>query len=169
MTLQANSMPAVQFTRLYPDVPQPTRAHPTDAGVDLVAYDIDESAGAPGRTAWVRGVWERSVIYPGGAVMIGTGIAAAIPAGYVGLLFARSSLGAKMRLDLANGAGVIDSEYRGEIKAMLRNTGSANQAVARGQRIAQLVVVPVNLTPWVEVENLDVTERGEGGFGSTGA
>lgn len=169
MTLQTNVMPAVQFTRLYPDVPQPTRAHLTDAGVDLVAYDIDESAGAVGCTAWVRGVWERSVICPGGAVMIGTGIAAAIPVGYVGLLFARSSLGSKMRLDLANGAGVIDSEFRGEIKAMLRNTGSVNQTVSRGQRIAQLVVVPVNLAPWVEVEDLGVTERGEGGFGSTGA
>lgn len=169
MTLQTNATPAVQFTRLYPDVPQPTRAHPTDAGVDLVAYDIDESAGAAECTVWIKGVWERSVIRPGGAVMIGTGIAAAIPVGYVGLLFARSSLGAKMRLDLANGTGVIDSEYRGEIKAMLRNTGSVNQTVSRGQRIAQFVVVPVNLTPWVEVENLGITERGEGGFGSTGA
>lgn len=169
MTLQTNAMLPVQFTRLYLDVPQPTRAHPTDAGVDLTAYDIDESAGAPVCTAWSKGAWDRSVIEPGGAVMIGTGIAAAIPVGYVGLLFARSSLGAKMRLDLANGTGVIDSEYRGEIKAMLRNTGSANQTVSRGQCIAQLVVVPVNLTPWVEVENLGATERGEGGFGSTGA
>lgn len=155
-----HNMPPVEFTRLHPDVPQPMRAHPTDAGVDLTAdclmYDerfMD---------------WESEFIPVGRNSVFGTGVRVAIPEGYVGLLFARSSLGVKRRLDVANGTGVIDADYRGEVQVCLRNTGRRTASIERGERIAQLVVVPVNLTPWVEVEQLNTTERGNGGFGSTG-
>lgn len=168
MTIPTHTMPPVQFERIYPGVPEPRRAHPTDAGVDLTAYSADHSTSTFISTYTKSERWSRTTIGPGDALTIGTGIAVAIPEGYVGLLFARSSLGVKMRLDLANGTGVIDSGYRGEVKAVLRNTGTRNQIVKQGERICQLVVVPVNLTPWVEVEHLDATERGEGGFGSTG-
>lgn len=159
MTIPTHTLPAVAYKRLHDDVPTPTRAHPTDAGVDLTAYGTERST---------SGKWVASNIVPGGTFTIHTGIAAAIPTGYVGLLFARSSLGVKMRIDLANSVGVIDSDYRGEIKAVLRNTGTTSQTITQGQRICQLVVVPVNTVPWVEVERLDATDRGEGGFGSTG-
>ena len=149
----------VRYTTIHPDVPTPTRAHPTDAGVDLVAWSTDESG--PG--------WLGSTIPYDSTLIVGTGVKVAIPEGYVGLLFVRSSLGIKRHLDLANGTGVIDSDYRGEIKVCLRNTGPTHQYVKRGDRICQLVIVPVHLNPWVEVDTLDETERGEGGIGSTGA
>lgn len=163
MTLQANSMTAVQFTRLYPDVPQPTRAHPTDAGVDLVAWSSEHSdPESPGE-------WVGSTIPVGNTCMFGTGIAAAIPEGCVGLLFVRSSLGVKHNVTLANGTGVIDADYRGEIKVCLRANGPFGAMIRRGDRIVQMVTVPVNLAPWVEVDGLGATERGGGGFGSTDA
>lgn len=158
-TIPTHTMPPVQFTRLHPDVPQPVRAHPTDAGVDLVAWDCKPES---------TGEWVCSTIPVGTSAMFGTGVAAAIPEGYVGLLFVRSSLGAKHNVTLANGTGVIDSDYRGEIKVCLRANGPFGAYIKRGQRIVQMVTVPVNLTPWVEVENLDATDRGEGSFGSTG-
>lgn len=163
MTIPTHTIPPVQFTRLHPDVPQPVRAHPTDAGVDLVAWSSEHSnPDSPGE-------WVGSTIPVGTSAMFGTGVAAAIPEGYVGLLFVRSSLGTKHNVTLANGTGVIDSDYRGEIKVCLRANGPFGAYINRGQRIVQMVTVPVNLTPWVEVEHLDATERGEGGFGSTGA
>ena len=112
--------------------------------------------------------WEVDIIQPGYSRIYGTGIAAAIPEGYVGLLFVRSSLGVKRHLDIANGTGVIDAPYRGEVMVCLRNTGNKAATITRGERIVQMVTVPVNLTPWVEVDDLDDTERGEGGIGSTG-
>ena len=162
-TIPTYTMPPVQFTRLHPDVPQPVRAHPTDAGVDLVAWDNERTT--PGST----GEWVGSTIPVGTSAMFGTGVAAAIPEGYVGFLFVRSSLGVKHNVTLANGTGVIDSDYRGEIKVCLRANGPFGAYIKRGQRIVQMVTVPVNLTPWVEVEHLNNTERGEGGYGSTGS
>lgn len=158
-TIPAHTMPAVEFTRLHPDVPTPRRAHPTDAGVDLVAWDCKPES---------TGEWVCSTIPAGGTSTFGTGIAAAIPEGYVGLVFVRSSLGVKYGVTLANGTGVIDAGYRGEIMVCLRNDSPLGVLINRGQRIVQMVTVPVNLTPWAEVEHLNTTERGEGGFGSTG-
>lgn len=152
----------VQFTKTHPDVPTPTRAHPTDAGVDLTAWDskpVHEED---------HGEWVGCTIPTGTTRTFGTGIEAAIPEGYVGLLFVRSSLGVKHGVTLANGTGVIDSDYRGEIQVCLRCDGPYGTFIRRGDRIVQMVVVPVNLNPWVEVDQLDATERGEGGFGSTG-
>ena len=151
----------IEFSKVHPDVPTPKRAHPTDAGVDLTAWSID--------TGEEQGTdWETDVISPGVSRVFGTGVRVAVPEGYVGLLFARSSLGVKRRLDVANGTGVIDAGFRGEVKVCLRNTGRIHARLERGERIAQLVVVPCDLEEWVEVEHLGDTDRGEGGFGSTG-
>ena len=109
-----------------------------------------------------------TVIAPHGRVMIPTGIAVAIPEGYVGIMAVRSSMGAKRGINLANGIGVIDSDYRGQLHATLHNTTDAPYTVQCGDRIAQLMIVPV-LRPAIQVvTELPETERGEGGFGSTG-
>lgn len=106
-------------------------------------------------------------IAPNQTVFAGTGIAMQIPQGYVGLVFARSGLACKQGLAPANKVGVIDSDYRGEIKVALHNHSSSIQRVLQGERIAQIVVVPY-LTCEFSEDELDQTERGEGGFGSTG-
>lgn len=152
----------IEFSKVHPDVPTPRRAHPTDAGVDLTAWSID--------TGDEQGTdWETDVISPGVSRVFGTGVRVAVPEGYVGLLFARSSLGVKRRLDVANGTGVIDAGFRGEVKVCLRNTGRSHARLERGERVVQMVVVPCDLEEWVEVAHLDNTERGEGGYGSTGS
>lgn len=108
------------------------------------------------------------VIAPHERVMIPTGIAVAIPEGYVGIMAVRSSMGAKHGINLANGIGVIDSDYRGQLHVTLYNTTEAPYTVHSGDRIAQLMVMPV-LRPAIKVvDALPETERGTGGFGSTG-
>ena len=108
-------------------------------------------------------------IQPGQRVMIPTGLAIALPdASYVALIFARSGLGVKHGIVPANCVGVIDSDYRGELIVPLRNFGDKPYTVQPGERIAQLVLLPVFLLPVEEVEELSQTQRGEGGFGSTG-
>lgn len=135
---------------LDPDLPKPTRAHADDAGLDLRA-----------RTP-VR-------LLPGERAVVATGIAVAIPPGHVGLVCARSGLAARAGLGLVNGPGVIDAGYRGEVSVILVNHDpSATIEIARGERIAQLVVAPIaTITPSF-VSALDDTVRGAGGFGSTG-
>ena len=108
------------------------------------------------------------VIEPHGRVMIPTGIAAAIPEGYVGIMAVRSSMGVKNGINLANGIGVIDSDYRGEMRVTLHNTTDTAYTVQIADRIAQLMVVPVACPAIRVVDTLPETERGEGGFGSTG-
>ena len=112
---------------------------------------------------------EPVTIAPGELVRIPTGIAIALPsAAYVALVFARSGLGVKHGIALSNGVGVIDSDYRGEIKVGLTNLSRTPYTISPADRIAQLAVVPVVQVNPVPVENLDETERGSGGFGSTG-
>lgn len=101
-------------------------------------------------------------------VMIGTGIAMEIPEGYVGLVYARSGLACKEGLAPANKVGVIDSDYRGEIKVALYNQSGEKKLVKKGERIAQIVIAPFLAPEFTEVNELDETDRGEGGFGSTG-
>ena len=109
-------------------------------------------------------------IQPGELVTIPTGIAIALPsAGYVALVFARSGLGIRHGIALSNGVGVIDSDYRGEIRVGLTNLSREPYTIQPGDRIAQLAVVPVVQAELVPVEDLDETERGAGGLGSTGA
>ena len=134
------------------DIPYPFYATAGAAAMDLCAC-VD----APVEVA------------PRALVSIPTGIAIALPsAEYVALVFARSGLGIKHGIALSNGVGVIDSDYRGEIQVGLCNLGNQPYTIRPEERIAQLVVTPVCLLPIEEVEVLDETGRGEGGFGSTG-
>ncbi len=140
----------LQVRRLNGRALLPTRAYPGDAGLDL--YALDEA-----------------VLAPGQRVSIGTGIAVEIPAGRAGLVLPRSGLAGKHGIALVNAPGLIDSGYRGEIRVLLLNTDrDAPFTVAHGERIAQLVLVRVETREVVEVEELALTERGAGGFGSSG-
>lgn len=105
---------------------------------------------------------------PGERALIPTGISLSIPDGYVGIVAARSGLACKKSICLSNGIGVIDSDYRGEISVGLFNSSKDEFTVERGERIAQLMFVPVESAVFVSTDSLDETERGEGGFGSTG-
>ncbi len=107
-------------------------------------------------------------VAPGETVLLPTGLSAEIPEGYVGLIFARSSLGIKRGLAPANKVGVIDADYRGEIMVLLINHGAEPFVVTRGMRIAQLVVAPVVQCELIAENDLSETARGSGGFGSTG-
>ena len=107
-------------------------------------------------------------IEAGETKMIGTGLAFAIPEGLVGLVFARSGLATKRGLAPANKVGVIDSDYRGEVRVVLHNHGSVAQTIENGERIAQIAFVPYYSADFAVVDELDDTVRGAGGFGSTG-
>ena len=107
-------------------------------------------------------------IEPGQTVLIHTGIAMEIPAGYAGLVYARSGLASKKGLAPANKVGVIDADYRGEIMVALHNHGTQTQSVEPGERIAQLVIAPYITGVFHQVDELSDTVRGDGGFGSTG-
>jgi len=127
-------------------------------------YGTDGAAGAD-----LYAALEAPVTIPaGGDAKIPTGLAMEIPAGYAGLIFARSGLAAKQGLAPANKVGVVDSDYRGEFLVMLHNHGSENRTVHPGDRIAQLVIVPVLAPVFEETDALSDTDRGSGGFGSTG-
>ena len=130
----------------------PKRATEGSAGMDLYAC-----------------MEEEITLWPGELAVIPTGIAIGLPGpDYAALVFARSGLGVKHGISLSNGVGVIDSDYRGEIQVGLCNLGNQPYTIRPEERIAQLVVTPVCLLPIEEVEVLDETGRGEGGFGSTG-
>ena len=112
---------------------------------------------------------EASIEIPVGETkMIGTGVCMEIPDGYVGYVYARSGLASKRGLRPANCVGVIDSDYRGEIKVALHNDSKDNQAINTNDRIAQIVISPYLAVDFEEVDELNETDRGEGGFGSTG-
>ncbi|MBE6753076.1 MAG: dUTP diphosphatase [Ruminococcaceae bacterium] len=128
----------------------PRRGSAAAAGADLCALDGTDIA-------------------PGETVMIHTGLAAEIPDGYVGLLFARSGLSTKSGLAPANKVGVVDSDYRGELMVALHNHSDQPRTVAAGERVAQLVIMPYVAAVYVETDQLSETERGEGGYGSTGS
>ena len=108
-------------------------------------------------------------IKPGETIMIGTGLAMVIPTGYAGLIYARSSLGSKKGLAPANKVGVVDSDYRGEIKVPLFNQSKETQIISKNERIAQIIFTPYLKVNFQETDELDDTTRGTGGFGSTNA
>lgn len=139
------------FKRLDPDAPLPERAHPGDAGLDLRSM-VDV------------------VVEPGARALVPTGLAVAIPVGYAGLVLPRSGLASRHGLTMANAPGLIDSGYRGEIICAVVNLDRDHAVrITRGDRIAQLVIVPVPAVHPVLVDELSSSSRGEGGFGSTGA
>ena len=112
---------------------------------------------------------EELEIKPGETVVMKTGLAMAIPTGYAGLIYARSSLGSKKGLAPANKVGVIDSDYRGEIKVPLFNQSKETQIISKNERIAQIIFTPYLKVNFQETNELDDTSRGTGGFGSTNA
>ncbi len=137
--------------RLDPDLPLPAYARDGDAGIDLLARD---------------GV----VLAPGGGrALVPTGVAIALPPGYAGFVQPRSGLALRHGVTCLNSPGLIDSGYRGELKVVLVNTDPKEEfVVTRGERIAQLVVQAVETVRFVEVTDLDASDRGDRGFGSTG-
>tara|TARA_R110001606_G_scaffold104543_3_gene228165 strand:+ start:4794 stop:5249 length:456 start_codon:yes stop_codon:yes gene_type:complete len=135
-------------------------------GLNLPAYETAGSAGMDVRAALPEA--EPMVLAPGARAMVPTGLSVAIPEGYEIQVRPRSGLAAKHGLTCLNTPGTIDSDYRGEIKVILINLGAEPFTIARGERIAQLVLAPVTQLGWAMVDTLDETRRGTGGFGSTG-
>lgn len=145
-------MEPIRLKKLHPNAVIPHRATQGSAGLDLSAC-MDEPI----------------TLAPGNLAMIPTGLAVALPsADCVALIYARSGLAVRHGIALSNGVGVVDSDYRGEIKVGLCNVGSEPYTIQPGERIAQMVIAPVLLPSVLEVDELDATDRGEGGFGSTG-
>lgn len=133
------------------DLPLPSYATRDSAGMDLLSAEPGDITLAPGARA-----------------MVATGVAIALPSGFEAQVRPRSGLAAKHGVTVANSPGTIDADYRGEIKVILINLGDAPVTLARGDRIAQMIIAPVIQAAWNEVTNLDDTARGAGGFGSTG-
>ena len=141
----------MQIKKLRDNAIVPTYGSEFAAGADLYAA-IDESI----------------TIEPGETKMIPTGFAFEIPAGYAGFVYARSGLASKRGLAPANKVGVIDSDYRGEVMTALHNHGKESQSIEPGERIAQMVIAPYITANFILADELDDTQRGTGGFGSTG-
>ena len=135
---------------------------PHGHGLDLPAYATDGAAGMDVLAA------ENLTLKIGQRHAVATGLAVAIPQGYEIQVRPRSGLALKHGITVPNTPGTIDSDYRGELKVIMINHGADDFAIARGDRIAQLVLAPVTQATWEEVEELDDTVRGTGGFGSTG-
>ena len=143
---------------------EPIRVKKLNENAILPAYGSAEAAGAD-----LYACLDAPVeIAPGETAWISTGIALEVPKGCAGLVYARSSLGAKRGLAPANKVGVIDSDYRGEIRVVLLNHSKQTQTVAPGERVAQFLITPVLTPAYTEVAELSDTDRGAGGFGSTG-
>jgi dUTP pyrophosphatase len=143
-------------------IPVQVKRLPHGAGLPLPAYATAGAAGMDVVSA------EDVTIAPGARHAVTTGLALAIPQGYEIQVRPRSGLALKHGITVPNTPGTIDSDYRGELKVILINHGAEPFAIARGDRVAQLVLAPVVQAAWDEVAELDATERGEGGFGSTG-
>lgn len=139
----------LRFRRIHPDAVLPAYAHPGDAGMD------------------VRSVAD-VVIPPGGRALVPTGLVVLLPPGYEAQVRPRSGLALKHGVTVLNTPGTIDSGYRGEVGVILANFGSTDFAVGKGDKIAQIVIAPVTQPEIVETDAVDETDRGSGGFGSTG-
>lgn len=135
-------------------------------GLPLPKYESDGAAGID-LLAAIDEI-KKIIILPGRAEMIPTGIAISIPVGFEAQIRPRSGLAAKNGITILNSPGTIDSDYRGEISAMLINHSKINFKIERGMRIAQMVIAPVVQFNLIETQDLEKTERGSGGFGSTG-
>ncbi|MGD9657414.1 MAG: dUTP diphosphatase [Methylocystis sp.] len=142
------------------------RQLPNADGLPLPAYASEGAAGIDLYAALAPG--QKLVLEPGARDLIPTGLSIALPPGYEGQVRPRSGLAAAHGVTVLNAPGTIDSDYRGEIKAILINLGAQAFEIVRGMRIAQLVIAPAPQATLVEVDDLDSTERGAGGFGSTG-
>ena len=143
----------IKFTKSHPDAKAPLRATKGAAAVDLTSCEVN---------------------YENGTFIVNTGLRTSFPEGFVLLVFGRSGFARKHGVHLANGVGVIDSDYRGDLQLMFRcedptmSTEDMFNLLAPGQRVAQAILMPLPVTDWVEVCELPDSERGTGGFGSTG-
>lgn len=144
------------------DIPVKLKRLPNGHGLALPHYTTDGAAGMDIVSA------EDVTIKPGERHAVATGLAMAIPQGFEIQVRPRSGLALKNGVSVPNAPGTIDSDYRGELKAILINHGTEPFVIQRGDRVAQIVLAPVTRAVWEEVEELDTTERGAGGFGSTG-
>ena len=144
-------MSTIHVKKLSPNAILPTYGSAEAAGADLYACLDAPVTVAPGEIFWVP-----------------TGIALEVPKGCAGLIYARSSMGTKRGLAPANKVGVIDSDYRGEVRVVLLNHSKQEQTIVPGERVAQLIITPVLTPAYEEAEELTDTQRGVGGFGSTG-
>lgn len=145
-----------------PDVPILVKRLPHGEGLPLPVYATEGAAGMDVVAA------EDLDLAPGARHAVSTGLSIAIPAGYEIQVRPRSGLALKHGVTVPNTPGTIDSDYRGELKVIMINLGAEGFSIRRGDRVAQLVLAPVTRGTWLEVEELDATARGEGGFGSTG-
>ena len=152
----------VKIKRLYNDVEPPKKAHESDAGFDLRAHLPDAKF-----HEWGGNVVNGIKIRPHETVMIGTGIAVDVPAGYYMALYARSGLASKKGIGLANSVGIVDCNYHDEVILPLYNHSSETQIIHNGDRVAQCMLAPIISTEFVEVDEFDGNDRG-GGLGSTG-
>ena len=139
----------VRFRKVHPDAVLPSYAHPGDAGMDVRSVESLEIA-------------------PGARALVHTGLVMALPPGWEAQVRPRSGLALKHGVTVLNTPGTIDAGYRGEVGVILANLGDAPFSVAKGDRIAQIVIAPVTTAKIAEVEVVDDTDRGAGGFGSTG-
>ncbi|MET1755404.1 dUTP diphosphatase [Novosphingobium sp. RD2P27] len=144
------------------NVPVPVKRLPHFEGLELPAYATEGAAGMDVLAA------EDVTLAPGARHPVATGLAFAIPHGFEIQVRPRSGLALKHGITVPNTPGTIDSDYRGELKVILINHGAEVFEIRRGDRVAQLVLAPVTRASWLKVDELDHTERGEGGFGSTG-
>lgn len=147
---------------MHSDIPVPIKRLPHFEGLELPDYATSGAAGMDVVAA------EDALLPPGGRHAVATGLAVAVPDGFELQVRPRSGLALKHGISLPNTPGTIDSDYRGELKIILINLGDRAFEVRRGDRIAQLVLAPVVRAVWLKVDELDETQRGEGGFGSTG-
>ena len=147
----------IEIKKNYEDAQLPTRGSDFAAGYDLYAYGYDGASGD-----WTL------VIPPNTTVKIDTGISVALPVGYFGAIYPRSGMATKFGLAPANKVGVVDADYRGPIIVALHNHSDKAETIGDGERIAQIVFTPFMAASFSVVDELDDTERGAGGFGSTG-
>ncbi|MDR1701093.1 MAG: dUTP diphosphatase [Lachnoclostridium sp.] len=141
----------VRFTKIKKNAKKPSYGTEYAAGADLYAC-----------------IENKMMVEPGQTVFVGTGLTMEIPAGFVGLIYARSGLACKRGLAPANKVGVIDSDYRGEIIVALHNHGGETVEIENEERVAQMVIAPYIFAKYEEADSLEETNRGAGGFGSTG-
>jgi dUTP pyrophosphatase len=148
-----------------PEILVPLKFFPHGEGLEMPAYATSGAAGCDLRAA----IEAPLLILPGGRALVPTGLAVAIPEGYEGQVRIRSGLAHDKGLLVVNAPGTIDSDYRGEIRVIVANLGTEPVTLERGQRIAQLVFAPVSRARFEKVSELPASQRGEGGFGSTGS
>jgi dUTP pyrophosphatase len=167
-------IPILKVKKLFPDAQLPVRANPTASGLDVFAHhfekvytkygcrDLKESDSSLGFDG------TQYVLEPNDRIFIASGLSVSIDPGFEIQVRPRSGLALKKGLSITNSPGTVDSDYRGPVNIIVTNTGHDRQTIKIGERIAQLVVAPVCLSEVVEVEELDSTDRGKDGFGSTG-